>query len=161
MMLNDNVFFFLIFKNDVRFFYDNLPLNEALSLMKAHGFTAVPVIRQDGTYAGSVSEGDFLWFILKYGSEPEVLESHTIHELIREGFIPPALNTISFDELLGISLHQNYVPIIDDRGIFIGIVTRQAILNYFLDADKPVCMNPAVLELERLDQKLENRRIAG
>ena len=31
------------------------------------------------------------------------------------------------------SLEQNYVPIVDDRGIFIGIVTRKSIIKYLMN----------------------------
>lgn len=156
-MQTDNVFFFLKFKNDVRFFYDNLPISEALSLMKKHGFTAVPVITQEGVYAGSVSEGDFLWFILNNDASEETLENHTVRDLLRPHFMRAALNTISFEELLDLSLHQNYVPIVDDRGIFIGIVTRQTILNYFMDARKPISLDPDALRVDRIDPVRKNR----
>ena len=35
------------------------------------------------------------------------------------------------DELLAVAVNQNFVPVVDDRGMFIGIVTRQDILRYF------------------------------
>ncbi|WP_289220275.1 CBS domain-containing protein [Ileibacterium valens] len=153
-MINDNVFFFLKFKNDVRFFYDSLPLSQALILMKKHGYSAVPVVSRSGVYLGSVSEGDFLWFLLEHGNDEKALENHTISELIREGFMPAAPNTISFEDLLAISLNQNYVPIVDDRNIFIGIVTRQAILNYFLESRRSLSLSPKMIELERYEKPL-------
>lgn len=136
MNMNENVFFFLKFKNDVRFFYDNLSVADALRLMKAHGYTAVPVTDNQGRYKGSVSEGDFLWFILEHGSDPEVLSETLVGELIRPDFMPAELTTISFEELQAASLHQNYVPIIDDRGCFIGIVTRQSIIHWLMKTGK-------------------------
>lgn len=151
-MENNNVFFFLKFKNDVRFFYDNLPVSEALELMKKHGFTAVPVIDQEGIYKGSVSEGDFLWFVLDEKHSKKDLDEYTVGDLLRDSFMPAAPNSISFDDLLAISLHQNYVPIIDDRGIFIGIVTRQAILNYFLEEKQSLSLSPQVIQIEKLDR---------
>jgi CBS domain-containing protein len=35
------------------------------------------------------------------------------------------------DELLSVAVTQNFVPVVDDRGMFIGIVTRQDIMRYF------------------------------
>ena len=35
------------------------------------------------------------------------------------------------DELLQLAMSQNFVPVVDDRGMFIGIVTRQDIMRYF------------------------------
>lgn len=146
--MTDNVFFFLKHKNDVHFFYDCMSLDQALSMMRAHGYTAVPVIACDGTYQGSVSEGDFLWFLKDHYSQPELLEATTLREIIRDGFMPALKNTVSFDELLDHSLHQNYVPIVDDRNIFIGIVTRQAILNYFLEQKRAIAMVPTKSSVE-------------
>ena len=34
------------------------------------------------------------------------------------------------DELVEAAMSQNFVPVVDDRGIFIGIVRRQAIIRY-------------------------------
>ena len=34
------------------------------------------------------------------------------------------------DILWGLKKYQNFVPVVDDRGIFIGIVRRQAIIRY-------------------------------
>ena len=36
------------------------------------------------------------------------------------------------DELLSVAVNQNFVPVVDDRGMFIGIVTRQDIMRYFV-----------------------------
>lgn len=130
--MGNNVFFFLKYKNDVRFFYDTLTLEEGLKLMKEHGFTAVPVINIKGEYLGSVSEGDFLWFILKNGQDENTLKTTLIGDLLREDFMPAVSIDLPVEELFNRSLHQNYVPVVDDRNIFIGIVTRQKILDTLL-----------------------------
>ena len=36
-------------------------------------------------------------------------------------------------DLINVSKSQNFVPVIDDRNMFIGIVTRQDIISYFYD----------------------------
>ncbi len=38
--------------------------------------------------------------------------------------------TTSMDQLIEAAMNQNFVPVVDDRGIFIGIVRRQAIIRY-------------------------------
>ena len=37
------------------------------------------------------------------------------------------------DELLHRAVNQNFVPVVDDLGTFIGIVTRQDIIIAFID----------------------------
>lgn len=129
--MNQNVVFFLKFKKDLQFYYSSLSLLDALNAMKKHGFTAVPVIDQAGCYMGSVTEGDFLWFILQNGNDPALLENTQVKQLIREGFMPAVNIDVSLEELLETSFHQNYVPVVDDRNKFIGIVTRQSLLRHF------------------------------
>lgn len=129
--MNQNVLFFLKFKKDLQFYYESLSLLDALGAMKEHGFTAVPVINSSGRYVGSVTEGDFLWFILQNGNDPYTLESTQVKDIIRKDFMPAVNVNVSLRELLETSLHQNYVPVIDDRNKFIGIVTRQTLLQYF------------------------------
>ncbi|MCF0261140.1 MAG: CBS domain-containing protein [Erysipelotrichaceae bacterium] len=129
--MTDNIFFFTTFKNDIRFFYDSLTVREGMDVMKACRFTVVPVLDQQGHYIGSVSEGDFLWYMDEHNSQ-SVLDSVLIEELVRPGFMPAVDISVDFDILLDASLHQNYVPVVDDRNIFIGIVTRQAIISYFI-----------------------------
>lgn len=80
---------------------------------------------------GSVTEGDFLWFILQNGNDPALLENTQVKQLIREGFMPAVNIDVSLEELLETSFHQNYVPVVDDRNKFIGIVTRQSLLRHF------------------------------
>ena len=36
------------------------------------------------------------------------------------------------DELVEAAMNQNFVPVVDDKGDFIGIVTRSRILKYCL-----------------------------
>ncbi|MBF0579214.1 CBS domain-containing protein [Erysipelotrichaceae bacterium RD49] len=129
--MNENVVFFLKFKKDLQFFYESLSLKEGLTLMKKHGFTAVPVISASGEYVGSVSEGDFLWYLLEHKDEPDLLTETLIKDLIRPNFMPAVNINIPFKDLLNQSLHQNYVPVVDDRNIFIGMVTRQSLLEHF------------------------------
>ena len=37
------------------------------------------------------------------------------------------------EDLLRTATNQNFVPVVDDRGMFIGIVTRKAIMRYYID----------------------------
>ena len=36
----------------------------------------------------------------------------------------------NIEDLVMTSMNQNFVPVIDDNGIFIGIVTRKSIIEY-------------------------------
>jgi CBS domain-containing protein len=136
-----NIAFFLIPKRDVAFLYDDYSLRQGLEKMKHHGYTAIPVINKEGKYLNTISEGDLLWHILKDDSESEELtgvpmqrlEMDSIRDLLGDDKNPPVSITASPEKLLSRALEQNFIPVIDDSGSFIGIVTRRDILKYFLE----------------------------
>lgn len=35
------------------------------------------------------------------------------------------------EDLLTLSMNQNFIPVVDDRNIFIGIIRRREIIEYF------------------------------
>ena len=41
--------------------------------------------------------------------------------------------TTSPEELVAMAVEQNFVPVVDDREAFIGIVTRQKIMEYCME----------------------------
>ena len=73
-----NVISLLTPKAQVAYIYDDCTIRQGLEKLRAHGYTAVPVLARDGRYVGTVSEGDFLWNILDGGTtRPD--ERHTIN----------------------------------------------------------------------------------
>lgn len=128
--LGQNLFFFLTNKKSTSFLYDNLSLRDGMRLLRQHGYTSVPVITQEGEYAGAVTEGDFLYYLTDHPDAD--LDAVTIREIIRPGFMEAVSFNVGMGELLAHSLQQNFVPVVDDRDIFIGIVTRKNILEYLL-----------------------------
>ena len=132
-----NVFFFLKMKKDVIFFYDDLTIEEGLQLMSQHQYTAMPVVNHEGVYIGTINEGDFLrYFLTHKNTAPEHLMEARVKSLIRKDFNPSLTVEAPVDEIFRHSLDQNFVPITDDRKIFIGIVTRKTILSYLIKKKK-------------------------
>lgn len=133
--MQQNVLFFLKHKNNVKFFYESLPFKDALDLMRRHGYTAMPVISERGVYKGTVTEGDFLFFIQDHYKDmtQESVMHKQVGSLVRKGFMPAVSVTVPLPVLFEASLQQNFVPVVDDRGIFIGIVTRKQIIRYLMD----------------------------
>ncbi|MGN1147504.1 MAG: CBS domain-containing protein [Lachnospiraceae bacterium] len=125
-----NVPMLLKTKEQVAYLYDNNSLRQGLEKMRAHGYTAIPVLTKEGYYAGCVSEGDFLWHMIDTRNNTlKMQENYLIKDIIRPDFNPAARIDISMKELLDRSVSQNFIPIVDDRNYFIGIVTRQDILK--------------------------------
>ena len=131
-----NIMTMLRAKSTVAYLEDGYTVRQGLEKMRAHGYTAIPVIGRDGQYIGSVSEGDFLWHLEKTGAAPDVLEKYKIRDILREGWNPAARIDVTLEALLEQALTQNFVPMVDDRNLFIGIITRQEIMRYFLEKQK-------------------------
>ena len=129
-----NIIMLLKPKETVKYIYEDSTLRQGLEKMRAHSYTALPVINKDGKYIGTVSEGDFLYYIVDLqNSAIREKEKHSVKDIIRKNFNPAVKIDVSMDELLNRAVNQNFVPVVDDRGTFIGIVTRQDIIKYFIE----------------------------
>ena len=126
-----NIVFLLRPKAQVSYIYDDNTVRQGIEKMKAHGYTAVPVITRDGRYVGTITEGDLLWNVLeKYNGNMKSLEKQKVQEIVRKSFNPSVSVGTKIDELLNRVCKQNFVPIVDDRGVFMGIVTRKSVIEY-------------------------------
>ncbi len=124
-----NIISLLIPKTTSAFIYDDCTLRQGLEKMRAHGYTAIPVLTREGKYVGTVSEGDFLWNIIdNENNNIRDKEKLCISDIIRKGFNPCVNVYISMEELLSAAVNQSFIPVVDDRDFFIGIVTRQKII---------------------------------
>ena len=129
-----NVLMLLKPKETVKYIYENNTLRQGLEKMRAHSYTAIPVISEDGKYRGTVSEGDFLYYILDMRTGKIIdREKHRVRDIVRHDFNPAVRIDVSMSELLHRAVNQNFVPVVDDLGTFIGIVTRQDIIIAFID----------------------------
>ena len=129
-----NIAFLLKPKSQVAYLVEGSSFRQGLEKIRRYGYTAIPVISKDGRYLGCISEGDFLWNIMSLGSlEMHDLEQARIDGIISFDRMPPVRVTASPEELVNRALDQNFVPVVDDRDMFMGIVTRRAILSYCLE----------------------------
>lgn len=133
-----NILFLLTPKANVACLDDSLTVRQAIERFKAHGYTAMPMIsKEDGQYLGTISEGDLLWNIVD-NSYPDIkeLENYKAVKLLKKYFMPAVKVDAKMDDVLRMVLSQNFVPVVDDRNIFMGIVTRRSIINYLLSERK-------------------------
>ena len=129
-----NILFFMKPKSDIAFIYEHFTLRQALEKMKHYGYTAVPVIDGEGQYTGTLSEGDLLWAILEQGAyENHTRELYCVKDILKGRQNLPVNINAEIEDLLLMAMNQNFIPVTDDRGLFIGIVTRKDILQYYYD----------------------------
>ena len=130
----NNILFSLTPKAMCAFLYDDYSLRQALEKMEVSGFSALPILNKRGEYRGTLTEGDLLWALnnLCY-MDMRQAEAHRIMEISRKKDNIPVRVTTSMHDLVERASTQNFVPVIDDKGAFIGIVTRSAIIQYCIE----------------------------
>lgn len=127
-----NILFFLKPKASVVTIDDSSTLRQTLEIMEHYRYSAIPVLKKTGEYVGTISEGDILWYIKNKGNfNIYDAEKIRISEIKRYRDNLPIRIDEDMANLINISTKENFIPVIDDRNMFIGIITRQDIINYF------------------------------
>ena len=126
-----NILFFLTPKAMCAFVYDDYTVRQALEKMEAAGYAALPILNKRGEYRGTVTEGDLLWALknLCYFDIRQA-EARKIMEITRRKDNVPVRVHTNMHDLVQRASSQNFVPVVDDKQAFIGIVTRSAIIKY-------------------------------
>jgi CBS domain-containing protein len=127
-----NIAFFLLPKHEVVYLPEHCTMRQALEKMEYHRFSAVPLIDDKGRYAGTITEGDLLWKMkntpgLDFGGTEKIL----IQDVPRRIKNEPVRIDADVEDLLSLAVTQNFVPVVDDGGVFIGIVRRREIFEYY------------------------------
>ncbi len=121
----------LIPKGNVTYLHTKDSIEFAFSVFKSTSYTAVPVINSEGIYRGTITEGDLLYYIMD--NPDKDLKKVKIRNILRTDFYEAVKITASIDKLLIKVLDQNFVPVTDDRNMFVGIVTRKIIFKYIYE----------------------------
>jgi CBS domain-containing protein len=107
-------------------------MRQAIERMEFHRYTAVPLVDQQGRYVGTITEGDLLWKMKNTaGLTFENTEKISILDIPRRVENEPVRIDAQVHSLLDLATTQNFVPVVDDEGVFIGIIRRREILEYF------------------------------
>ena len=126
-----NILFFLSPKQDLMYIYEDNTLRQTLEKWENNRYASIPVLSRTGEYVGTITEGDILWEIKRRnGFDLEEAESIPVGSIPRlRNYRAVSVHT-DMKELLDAAMDQNFVPVTDDRGVFIGIVRRQAIISF-------------------------------
>ena len=135
-----NIAFFTRPKQEITYLYSDFTVRQALEKMHNSAYMAVPVLDREGHYIATISEGDLLWFIVKgEGGEPHTMAIENLEQFkltdvgLNTHKNQPVSISSSIEDLIIRSMETNFVPITDDRGIFIGIVTRRSIIKHYYE----------------------------
>lgn len=130
-----NIAFFLTPKKEV--VYENIEstMRQVIERMEYHGYTAIPLINKSGKYVGTLTEGDLLW---KLKNTPDLTFKNTnkvkVDDIPRRTRHKAVTINSDIESLISLAVVQNFVPVVDDNGTFIGIIKRSDIINYCYSA---------------------------
>ena len=127
----NNILFFLTPKALCAFLYDDYTIRQALEKMEAAGYAAIPILSRRGEYRGTLTEGDVLWAMKNMCyMDMRQAEARRIMEIPHRKDNIPVRVTTSMQDLVDRATTQNFVPVVDDKEAFIGIVPRRSIIKY-------------------------------
>ncbi|GMX67373.1 CBS domain-containing protein [Paenibacillus elgii] len=126
-----NIAFFLVPKDDVIYFSPHHTMRQALERMEYHRYSAVPLVDDHGKYVGTITEGDLLWK-LKHSPEIGFENVHKVQlkDVPQHMTIHPVRINQQMQDLITLATNQNFVPVLDDNEVFIGIIRRREIIDY-------------------------------
>ena len=126
-----NILFFLTPKEDVAHVDEDDTMRQVLEKMEHHGYTAIPLLSREGKYIGTITEGDLLWGMRRADNHDiKETEGVPIMAIPRRATYKPVHADSNMEDLLDRAINQNFVPVVDDQGAFIGIITRKSIIKY-------------------------------
>ncbi|EIT86306.1 cbs domain protein [Fictibacillus macauensis ZFHKF-1] len=126
-----NIAFYLLPKEQVKYLNPESTIRQALEKLSYHKYTSVPLVAENGKYVGTLTEGDLLWRL------KDALDiGYTEVMKMKLNDVPQRVNNISvsinsnMEDLITLSTDQNFIPVTDDEGHFIGIIRRRDIIKY-------------------------------
>lgn len=122
---------FLITKAESSYLLESFTLRQALEKMEYHRYTAMPVLNNDGYYLYTLFVDDCLW-VFKNSPNLRFIDAEKIPvssiKTTRE--VQPVNISAQLGELLRKSVEQNFIPVVDDLGVYIGLVRRKDLIEY-------------------------------
>ncbi|MTT33201.1 CBS domain-containing protein [Terrilactibacillus sp. BCM23-1] len=129
-----NIAFFITPKSEVKYVCEDWTMRQAMEKMEYNRYTAVPILNQEGKYVGTLTEGDLLW---KLKNMKQLDFNQTNNIMLQDVPLHTRSQAVSINDdmenIINNSLTQNFVPVMDDLGIFIGIIRRREIIEYLME----------------------------
>ncbi len=127
-----NILFFLTPKSEVEYVFEDFTLRQTIEKMEYYRFSEVPVIDREGHYVGTITEGDLLWYVKdEWDLNLNEAENVRISRIRRKRRTTAVSVDARMEDMIEKAMNQNFVPVVDDKNIFIGIVKRKDIIGYF------------------------------
>lgn len=128
-----NIFRFIIPKSLVEYITADSTVRQGFEKMRFHRYVAIPVLDGDGRYVGMLRNDDILQYFLSVSDfNMRAAEKALVGNIIDPSYSRPLYHNSTMEELFELVKEHNSVPVVDDRGCFIGIVLRRDVMNFLL-----------------------------
>ena len=128
-----NILRFVIPKSLVEFVTDDSSVRQALEKMLFHRYSAMPVIDSEGKFIGTLRSDDIFKHFMKSGRFDKLAaEDIPVTEIMDKRSSKPLYHNATITDLIEEVKEHNFVPVVDDRGCFIGLILRRDVMNFLL-----------------------------
>ena len=128
-----NILRLMIPKSAVEYISCASTVRQALEKMRYHHYVAIPVLDEEGIYVGTLRNDDIFKYFMKNGKfDSKSAESDSVMSILDKDYSRPLYHNASMNELIENVKEHNFVPVVDDRGCFIGMVLRRDVLSFLL-----------------------------
>ena len=129
-----NILRFLVPKSSVEHISADATVRQAYEKMRYHSYVAIPVIDDEGFYVGTLRKDDiYNYFLDKKAVDFKSAEKDGIKELLDEQYSKPLYHNCEIEDMIECVREHNFVPVVDDRGCFIGIILRRDVLDFLFE----------------------------
>ena len=129
-----NILRFVIPKSLVTYISDDNTVRQALEKMSYHRYTAISVLDSEGVYLGTLRNDDVFEYFRRQGAiDMRAAEEDNVLSILNKEYARALPHSASVEELVDMVKEHNHVPVVDDRGCFIGIILRRDVLNFLFE----------------------------
>lgn len=129
-----NIFNYFTPKAETFYLDAGCTIRQALEKFDSHKFSVVPLLDKDGIFISTVSEGDILRYIKNHADfDVSDAENELVMNIERYRPYHACHINVPFTTVMELALNQNFVPLTDDRGTYIGIIKRKTVLTFLYD----------------------------
>ena len=129
-----NILRFLVPKSTVEYIFTDATVRQALEKMRYHHYAAIPVLDGDGIYVGTLRHDDiFKYFQANGRFDYKAAEKDGVMKILDVDYSRPLLHSAPMEDMIEYVKEHNFVPVVDDRGCFIGIILRRDVLAFLFN----------------------------
>ncbi len=126
-----NIFKFIIPKSSTEYIFSDSTVRQALEKMKYHHYVAIPVLDEEGIYVGMLRTDDIFKYFLDNGKfNSKAAERDGVMSILDVNYAKPLYHSATISDLIEKVKEHNSVPVVDDRGCFIGLILRRDVVDF-------------------------------